>query len=116
MKRQSDASFSNGQSALQVGEQILNILLAQCLIIGRHHPGRPLRIMSPTRSSFAGSCAEGKILMLEDPLQAGTFLAFGGIRPVTAVAVVIGKSCVRRPVAGSGRVRHLTYVVPRHKL
>src|ERR1700683_2017847 len=73
---------------MQVGQQILHVLPAQHLAVARHI-GTAVANNVRDAVVIRGQSGVGKILMLENALQARTFLSLRGIGPVTAVAVVV---------------------------
>src|SRR5882762_3306593 len=71
---------------VQIGEQILNVLLAESLAVARH-------LVAPQANDvgdalvICGKSAERKILMLEHALQTWPLLSLGGIWLVATLAV-----------------------------
>src|SRR5437879_4031184 len=71
---------------VQIGEQILNVLLAESLAVARH-------LVAPQANDVGdalvirGKSAERKILMLEHALQTWPLLSLGGIWLMATIAV-----------------------------
>ena len=73
---------------MQVGEQILDILLTQFLAISGHFiSSEPDDVADPL--VVRGQPTQRQVLALEHTLQSRTFLAAGGIRLMTAVALCV---------------------------
>ena len=66
---------------------------------------RPMRMISPTRASFAGMPLMGQILLLENAFQARTFAGLETNMEHGNGRSIRHRCGVRRPVAGSGPIR-----------
>ena len=89
---------------MHVRQQVLNLLLAQFLAIPRHLIAAQANDVCDA-FIVGRKSAEGKILPLENALQAGASLSLGGIRLMASVALGIIDSASRSLLLVKAKLR-----------